>query len=189
MSASPDVSAVLVNNHRRFLAFLERRVGSREVAEDILQDAFVRGLGRVGQLRDAESAVAWFYQSLRNAIVDHWRRSGAERRVFENAEAAGDTAEPAVDPELMQTVCACVTELVDTLKPEYAEALRRVELEGASVKDFAAEQGVTPNNASVRIFRARKALRQQVERCCGTCAEHGCVDCRCGSPRATSSTR
>jgi RNA polymerase sigma-70 factor (ECF subfamily) len=35
----PETIAVLVENHRRFLAFLERRVGSREVAEDILQDA------------------------------------------------------------------------------------------------------------------------------------------------------
>ena len=189
MSASPEVVAVLVDNHRRFLSFLERRVGSREVAEDILQDAFVRGLGRAGQLRDEESVIAWFYQSLRNALVDHWRRSGTERRVFEGGDAAEAAAERAADPELMQTVCACVTELVDTLKPEYAEALRRVELEGESVKDFAAEQGVTPNNASVRLFRARKALRRQVERSCGTCAEHGCLDCRCGNPKATSSTR
>jgi RNA polymerase sigma-70 factor (ECF subfamily) len=189
MSTSPDVAAVLVDNHRRFLAFLERRVGSREVAEDILQDAFVRGLGRAGQLRDEQSVIAWFYQSLRNALVDHWRRSASERRIFEGGDATEVADELASDPELMQTVCDCVTALVDTLKPEYAEALRRVDLEGASVKDFAAEQGVTPNNASVRVFRARKALRRQVERSCGTCAEHGCLDCRCGNPRATSSTR
>ena len=191
MSASPEVVSVLVDNHRRFLAFLERRVGSREVAEDILQDAFVRGLGRAGQLRDEQSVIAWFYQSLRNAIVDHWRRTGTERRIFEGEDSIGEREEPTTDPELMQTVCDCVTALVDTLKPEYAEALRRVELEGASVKDFAAERGVTPNNASVRLSRARDALRRQVERTCGTCAEHGCLDCCCGSPgaRATSDTR
>src|SRR5688572_4203930 len=38
---TPATINVLVENHRRFLQFLERRVGSREVAEDILQDAFV----------------------------------------------------------------------------------------------------------------------------------------------------
>jgi RNA polymerase sigma-70 factor (ECF subfamily) len=190
MSASPETVAVLVDNHRQFLAFLERRVGSREVAEDILQDAFVRGLGRAGQLRDEQSVIAWFYRSLRNALIDYWRRSGSERRIFEGGDAVDAAAEEhAADPELMRAVCECVNALVDTLKPEYAEALRRVDLEGASVKDFAAEQGVTPNNASVRVFRARKALRRQVERSCGTCAEHGCLDCRCGNPRATSSTR
>jgi len=179
LPASPEVVAALVENHRRFLAFLERRVGSRDVAEDILQDAFVRGLTRAGQLRDRESVVAWFYRALRNALIDHWRRSSSERRVFEDA-AAGTVAEPAVDPELMKTVCDCATELLDTLKPEYAEALRRVELEGVSVKDFARQNGVTPNNASVRLFRAREALRRQIERSCGTCAEHGCLDCTCG---------
>jgi len=179
LPASPEVVAVLVENHRRFLAFLERRVGSREVAEDILQDAFVRGLSRADQLRDRESVVAWFYRSLRNALVDHWRRRNSERRIFDDAAVSAD-AEPSIDPELMKTVCECATALLDTLKPEYAEALRRVDLDGVSVKDFAQEKQVTANNASVRLFRAREALRRQVERSCGTCAEHGCLDCTCG---------
>lgn len=181
LPSSSDVVAVLVENHRRFLAFLERRVGSRDVAEDILQDALVRGLARAGQLRDRESVVAWFYRSLRNALVDHWRRSGAERRAIEELVAGADS-EPSVDPELMKTVCECATALLDTLKPEYAEALRRVELEGVSVKDFAREKNVSPNTASVRLFRARESLRRQLERSCGTCAEHGCLDCTCGGP-------
>ena len=177
----PETSAVtdvLVENHRRFLAFVQSRVGSREVAEDILQDAFVRGLARAGQLRDEESVIAWFYRSLRNALIDHWRKTRSEKRIFES-EAAGEGVEPAVDPELMTTVCKCVLGLLDTLKPEYAQALRRVDLEDVSVKDFAEEANVTPNNASVRLFRAREALRRQVERCCGTCATHGCFDCSC----------
>ena len=40
----------LVAGHRDFLAFLERRLGSRAQAEDVLQDAFVRGLPRVGEV-------------------------------------------------------------------------------------------------------------------------------------------
>ena len=180
LPASPEVVAVLVENHRRFLAFLERRVGSRDVAEDILQDAFVRGLARAGQLRDQESVVAWFYRSLRNGLIDHWRRSNSERRIFDDVAVGADT-EPSADPELMQTVCECATALLDTLKPEYAEALRRVDLADVSVKDFAREKHVTPNNASVRLFRAREALRRQVERSCGTCAEHGCLDCSCSA--------
>jgi RNA polymerase sigma-70 factor (ECF subfamily) len=50
------------------------------------------------------------------------------------------------------------------------------------VKAFAEAAGITPNNASVRLFRAREALRQQLQRSCGTCAEHGCLDCSCGGP-------
>ena len=181
---SPAVVSALVANHRQFLAFLERRVGSREIAEDLLQEAFVRGLARGSQLRDEESVVAWFYSMLRNALVDHWRRRGAESRAVERAAVLADDAVPGVDAELMDVVCACAASLLETLKPDYAGALRRVDLEGASVKDYAAETGITANNASVRLFRARAALRRQVERSCGTCADHGCLDGTCGTPRA-----
>ncbi len=182
-ATTPEVVKTLVENHRRFLAFLERRVGSREVAEDILQDAFVRGLAKAGDVREEESAVAWFYRLLRNALVDHWRRRASERRIVDRAAALADPSIAGVDTELMETVCACVGELVETLKPEYAEAVRQVDLGNASVKSFAETAGITANNASVRLHRGREALRRQVERACGTCADHGCLDCTCGRPK------
>jgi RNA polymerase sigma factor (sigma-70 family) len=179
MQPDPATLEVLAENHRRFLAFLQRRVGSREAAEDILQDAFVRGIGKAASLRDQESAVAWFYRLLRNAITDHFRRRGAESRAL--ARYATEPSERAVpEAELTEAVCRCVDSLVGTLKPEYAEALRRVEMEGVPVGTFAQEAGITANNASVRVHRARLALRRQVERSCGTCATHGCYRCECG---------
>ena len=181
-AVTPDVVKTLVENHRRFLAFLERRVGSREVAEDILQDAFVRGLAAAGDLRAEDSAVAWFYRMLRNALVDHWRRRASEQRTVDRAAALADESVPGVDAELMDTVCACLGELVETLKPEYADAVRRVDLGNTSVKTFAETTGITANNASVRLHRGREALRRQVQRACGTCADHGCLDCSCGKP-------
>jgi RNA polymerase sigma-70 factor (ECF subfamily) len=182
LAASSEVVQALVENHRKFLGFLERRVHSREVAEDILQDAFVRGLPRAGHLRDEESVVAWFYRSLRNALVDHYRKQGAEQRAFDRVALLSDDAAPPVDDELMDTVCACARVLVGTLKPEYAEAIRQVDLDGATVKSYAEAGGISANNASVRLHRAREALRRQVEKSCGTCAEHGCLDCHCTPP-------
>ena len=177
-SMDTGVAAALVDNHRRFLAFLEHRVGSRDVAEDILQDAVVRGLSHAGQLRDREAVVAWFYRALRNALVDHWRKAGTERRVFDDAVIAEDV-EAAADPELMETICQCAVALLDTIKPEYSEALRRVEMDGVSVQDFAREKSVTANNASVRLFRARAALKRQLASCCESCVEHGGRNCTC----------
>ncbi|MCY0986977.1 sigma-70 family RNA polymerase sigma factor [Nannocystis sp. ILAH1] len=177
---TPEVVSRLVANHREFLAFLQLRVGSRAVAEDILQDAFVRGLDKLGGLRDDEAAVAWFYRLLRNAVIDRRRRDAAAgRRLDALAAELEEAVEPA--PELHGAVCQCVARLADTLKPEYAEALRRIELDGLAVKDYAAEAGITANNAAVRVFRARDALKKQVARSCGTCAEHGCLDCTCGT--------
>jgi len=173
---------VLVANHRQFLSFLERRVGSRAVAEDILQDAFVRGMGKLDSLRDGESAMAWFYRLLRNAVVDHHRRRGANERKLSAFEAELESLDPR--SEVHGAVCGCVRELAATLKPEYAEALQAVEVAGVPVKDYAAQIGVSASNAGVRVFRARRALLEQVERCCGSCAEHGCLDCTCGTSAA-----
>jgi RNA polymerase sigma-70 factor (ECF subfamily) len=177
-AAAEEAVARLAQSHRQFLSFLERRVGSRAAAEDILQEAFVRGLRRADTLRDQESAVAWFYRLLRNAITDHDRRRGAEQRAL--ARAATEPAPDRIpEDELTEAVCQCVRSLVDTLKPEYAHALRRLDLEGASAAEFAREAGITANNAHVRAHRARLALRRQVEKSCGTCATHGCFDCQC----------
>ncbi|MGH7574330.1 MAG: RNA polymerase sigma factor [Longimicrobiales bacterium] len=177
------VARVLTDNYTQFLAFLERRVESREVAEDILQDAFVRGFGRAASVRNDESVSAWFYRILRNGIADHYRRHAAEARVRGRVAAVAEPFEAGPDDDaLLDQVCGCVRELVDTLKPEYARAVRRVDIDGTAIRVWADEENITTNNAAVRLHRARDALRRQVIRTCGTCSEHGCVDCTCGAP-------
>lgn len=176
-----DVIRVLVENHRRFLAFLEPRLGSREAAEDVLQAAFVKGLEKKDTLRDDESAVAWFYRLLRNAITDRHRRRAAQSRRQTKHEREVVAAESRRDEkDLERVVCECLDELVPTLKPEYATILRRADLEGVAVPELATELGITPNNAGVRLHRARLALKKQLELTCGTCTDHGCLDCTCG---------
>lgn len=179
------IAAVLAASRADFQAFLERRVGDRALAEDILQEAFSRGLDRIETLRDEESAVAWFYRVLRNAVIDHHRRTKSAARALESFSAELEQAE-GPHGEVERAICKCVARLAQTLKPEYAEALRRIEIEGAAVKDFAAEAGISSSNAGVRVFRAREALRRQVVASCGTCAEHGCVSCDCGAVPSSS---
>ncbi len=174
----PAVVAKLVENHRAFLGFLEKRVGSRTEAEDILQEAFIKGIERGDAVRDEESAVAWFYRMLRNAVIDRHRRRGAAARALANlAREMDDEITPPT--EFVETACGCVKKLSETLKPEYAEALHRVEVEGVAVKDYAQQAGISANNAAVRVHRAREALKKRVMQSCGTCAEHGCIDCTC----------
>jgi RNA polymerase sigma-70 factor (ECF subfamily) len=175
---TPQTIATLVENHRDFLRFLERRVGSRHAAEDILQDAFVKSADKLEALRNDESAVAWFYRVLRNAAIDYHRRGRrADKALGQFLHELETHEEPAV--ETRAAVCQCVRKLAATLKPEYAEALERIEVQGVPVKVFAEEAGISSSNAAVRVFRAREALRKQVVKSCGSCAEHGCLNCTC----------
>src|SRR3954469_16529946 len=178
-----ELLAAIAGNRRSFLSILERRVGHRETAEDVLQDAFARSLDKL-PLGSEESAVAWFYGVLRNAVIDHYRRGGASERALATlTRQLDEDAEPTLDER--NAVCRCVARLAETLKPEYALALRRIDVDGVSVQDYAAEAGITANNAGVRVFRAREALRKRVVRWCGSCAERGCIDCTCGEPGST----
>ncbi len=175
---SPQALARLVEGRLQFLAFLRRRVNSEAAAEDILQSAFVRGIEKGGAVRDEESVVAWFYRLLRNAVIDYYRQSGAaERASGELARHLTDHQEP--DESLKGEVCQCVTALLDTVKPEYREALETIDLNDGSLADLAAKAGVTSNNAAVRVHRAREALRKRVAQACGICATHGCLNCHC----------
>lgn len=172
----------LLANHRQFLSFLTSKVGSREDAEEILQDAFVRGVQKAGDIRDDESSIAWFYRLLRNAVTDYYRRKDAGKRAMESVAQEAPTADPGFDTELERTVCACVNDLIPNLKPEYADLIRRVDLGGAEVASAADELGIAPGNARVRLHRARVALRHELEQTCRTCATHGCLDCTCSRP-------
>jgi RNA polymerase sigma-70 factor (ECF subfamily) len=180
--ADPAVVAALVDNHRRFLAFLTRRVGSRDDAEDILQEAFARGLARAADIRDGERAVAWFYRLLRNAIADHWRARASQERGAE-AFAREMETDATPDAETEAEICRCFEAILPTLKPEYAGMLRAVDLDGRRPVEVAGEQGLTANAAMVKLHRARKALRMRLEQTCRACADHGCLDCTCAAPK------
>ena len=175
---NPTSVATLLENHRAFLSYLERRVGDRALAEDILQDAFAKVVARPKQAPTDEAVVPWFYRTLRNAAIDQFRRRGAADRAY-GAFARELESHAAPTSDMVSEICACVTRLATTLKPEYAEALHAVEVRGTPVKAFAEEKGLSANNAGVRVFRAREALKKRVMESCGTCAEHGCVDCTC----------
>ena len=175
-AAGSEVVETLVASHRDFLRFLERRV-DRATAEDVLQDAFVRSLQSASGV-EPQTARAWFYQVLRNALIDRARRSGASAAALERlTKELGDSDEPA--PDTRDAICQCIGQLAQTLKPEYAAAITALEVEGRSLQDFASNEGITANNAAVRAHRAREALKRQVKASCGSCAEHGCVDCTC----------
>jgi RNA polymerase sigma factor (sigma-70 family) len=175
---APLVIDALLANHREFLRYVERRVGDRALAEEIVQEAFVRSLDHTEEIR--ESVVGWFYRVLRNAVIDRQRRQAVANRQLEAFASELDSEQEA--GKLAGMACRCVVQLAGTLKPEYAEALQRIEVDGLSVADYAQSTGISASNAGVRVFRARKALREQVARACGTCAEHGCLDCHCGAP-------
>ena len=174
------LASELARQRGRFLLFLESQLGSREEAEELLQAAYLKGLKSSGAVKEKEKVTAWFFQLLRNALTDHWRKKAAEGRAIDAYGTESVRREKMDAQKLDREVCKCVSALVETIKPEYAEAIRQVDLEDVSVQDLAKASGVTANSAAVRLHRARKTLKKRLIQTCGKCAEHGCRDCDCG---------
>jgi RNA polymerase sigma factor (sigma-70 family) len=168
----------LVAQRRQFLAFVRRRVSDSGLAEDILQSAYLRAFEHRDDFKPSESAVAWFYRLLRNALIDSYRRHASKDRALETFTRELEISVQA-STDLQNQICACLHGILDGLKPEYAEVLRAVDLGEQRVQDFAAEHSISVSNAGVRVHRARAALRKQLLKTCATCAEHGCIDCTC----------
>jgi len=168
----------LLESRAHFLGFLKKRISNADVAEDLLQNAFVKSIEKRGDLRDEESIVAWFYRVLRNSVVDYYRQSG--RNPQELVGILSDLESRAkAPPDSQKEICQCVNPLLENLKPEYREALTTIDLGDGSLADLASRARITEGNAAVRIHRAREAMRKQVQMTCGACAEHHCVDCHC----------
>lgn len=173
----PQVERTLLEHRARFLDSLARRTRSRELAEDVLQAAYVRALEHGTPAVGEEGVVAWFQTVLRNAWLDRVRRAGVEDGV--SRRLAAEVEEVVADPELRDSLCACLLDAIDELKPEYAEVIREVELQGRPLVEVAGERRITPNNAGVRLHRARQALGKRLGKLCGACSAHGCLECSC----------
>lgn len=182
-----EKNAVELNLQRNaFKAFLVARVGSEAEAEDILQNGLLKALQRAGEIEDDAKLTAWFYQLLRNAVIDHYRaRSSVRRKHDALGEMIASLGEDIADaPKGWEAqLCGCLGSVVASLKPQYAGLLRRVDLEGESVQDAAKALGISANNASVTLHRARKELRTKLQAFCGACADGACLDCNCTPER------
>lgn len=173
--------AALVENRAAFLSFLRARLGGDDEAEEVLQAAFVKGLKSRARPRDEGSIRAWFFSIVRNALTDHYRRRAA--RAGAEGRAARETKLSARDEDrLEKAVCRCLHDILPTMKPEYGEILRQVELDEEPLPELASRLGLSRGNATVRLHRARKSLKSSLLQTCGACAAHGCLDCSCRKP-------
>ena len=172
----------LLAEQSAFRSFLRKRLSDDALVEDLLQQSLVKAVERGHELNNRDSAVSWFYRILRNAVVDYYRSHAADRRkvdgFLDELVTSGEDKMPGLD-EVRPTLCACLAPLVSQLRPAYADLIRRVDLEGESPAAVARDLNVTSNNLTVRLHRARQALRATLEKTCGICTKHGCLNCTC----------
>ncbi len=177
-----DMIQRLLAHESAFRVFLRRRVGDEVLSEDLLQQSMIRAVQSHHSVRNDESVVAWFYKIIRHTLIDYYRSKGAEARrneaFLQELTLSGEDREPPID-EVKSTVCTCLHRHLPKLRANYAELLRRIDIEEESPKRVAEELKISQSNLTVRLHRARQALRASLELSCGICSKHGCLNCTC----------
>jgi DNA-directed RNA polymerase specialized sigma24 family protein len=173
LRVGPDTNAVrarLIASYQDFLAFVQERVGSRALAQGILQDAFVCPNDGLDDPADDESATAWFVRRLRNAVLDYQRRHEITTHslVTFAEELAEELAEgSAAAVKTCRVVWQSMARLTRNLEPVYAQALQRIEADGLAVETYASEEGIKSHNVLVvQVFLAREGLKRQIVLAC-----------------------
>jgi len=177
------VRRALVESRRDLLKFLRRRLHSHDEAEEVLQRFILKALERSGDLRDVRTVRGWLGRVLATTVVDHQRAAATRRRREHGVDPVvlANMAETLIEPdeEIDDAVCQCLYKLLPTLKAEYAAVIWRVDLLGEPRDRVAVSLGITLNNVTVRLHRARQALKQRLEQMCHICVIHGFLDCQC----------
>lgn len=143
-----DIIQPLADHEPAFRAFLRHRVNDEALAEDLLQHSFMRAIEHHHALRRNESVVPWFYRILRHAVIDYYRSRESEARkhdAFFQALTASGEDKAAPPDDMKPTVCACLYKLLPAIRPNYAELIRRIDLEGEAPQTVAQDLEGVPS--------------------------------------------
>ncbi|MBL9136470.1 MAG: sigma-70 family RNA polymerase sigma factor [Verrucomicrobiales bacterium] len=172
------MNEVILKNLATFVAFTRKRVGDPHLAEDLVQESLVKALGARGRPVDGEDTLAWFYRVLRRTIIDLYRRRAARSRALERYQ---QELSESPSPSDTRVLCACLKRLLPAVPETYRELVERIDLQGEDPSMVAQVLGLTRNNLTVRLHRARRHLRVALSKNCRACSKHGCLDCTCGN--------
>lgn len=173
-----DAFHIFYQEHvEKIFKFVYYKVGSRELAEDITSETFLK-TWRYIETNTIEQVRAFVYRVANNLIVDHWRSKHREPEPL--PEETDDNEIPAatfdlerfIDGQLHGRVLA---HALEEIHPAYKEVLVLRYLNELTPEETAVILGKTSNNINVLTFRALKALKKHLETHYGQLTQYSTV--------------
>jgi RNA polymerase sigma-70 factor (ECF subfamily) len=161
MITNLDTESIWGEFHSQLYAFIRRRVRDDALAEDLLQQVFLRIHMRIETLRDDTKLNAWIYQIARNVIADHYRAQSASTPLDD------EIPEPESDTDdLADRLAPSIRNFVNALPDMYRNAFLFTEVHGKSQVELAQRLGISVSGAKSRVQRARAQVKQMLLDCC-----------------------
>jgi RNA polymerase sigma-70 factor (ECF subfamily) len=135
--------------------YLCHSCGCVELAEDLMQEAFMRFLRTAPGNMDEKAMKSYVYRTAESLLVDHWRHSKLSRGLLATwLRPSSSSRQPHHEH---------VTEAFGNLKPQQQSLLWLAYVEGYDHREIAEATGVRERSVKVLLFRARKALAAILE--------------------------
>jgi len=160
-----DVAQELSDPLRRYL---ERLVGNRATADDLVQETLVKIARALPEFEGRSSVKTWAFTIATRVATDHVRRPHSRAQMVEIDESAPALLSDAeIDQRLViDEMNSCVREVIDSLPEDYRTALVLHDLEGQTAAQTAEISGCSLATAKIRIHRARLRLKEALNRQC-----------------------
>jgi RNA polymerase sigma-70 factor (ECF subfamily) len=156
--AAGDVSfaSLFAHYHGPITSYLYRLTGSRETADDLTQETFLKAFRALARTDPDVDVRAWLFRIATNTAVSHHRR----QRLLTWLPFSPGMPEPADDSPLADALGEqeLVAAALRAIGQKHAGALLLRHHLNLSVDETAAALGVSANTAKVRLHRARKAF-------------------------------
>lgn len=150
------------------LHFIERSVGNRSVAEDLLQEALMRMNKGLPSFAGRSSVKTWAFSIARRVVADYLRHPDRKRNIIaldaieEPVESARDLDARLIESEMTE----CIRAVIETLPESYRTALILHDLEGLTAEQTSEVCDCSVATAKIRIHRARHQLKEALAKQC-----------------------
>jgi len=159
-SGNPEAYAVLVNQHQNMIrAVAFRMTGSLNDAEELTQDAFLRGYQELGSFKQDSKFSTWLCQIAINLSLD-WRRRESRRESIHSKWAADALSENSSSGGFPDELSRRVQESLNHLPAKQRAAIVLTVYENQSHAEAAKTLGCTEATISWRVFAARRKLKR-----------------------------
>ncbi len=142
--------------------FILGRISDTSMADDILQDVFLKVHTHIDTFDGSDKIRNWLYRIARNTIIDYYRT----RKNSEEISAALAAPEPDAAEHARQEIGTCLVPMIEQLPDRYRQAVRLSEIEGLTQKEVARQQGISLSGAKSRVQRGREMVRNLLTECC-----------------------
>jgi RNA polymerase sigma-70 factor, ECF subfamily len=141
--------------------FLRHRARDDAVADDLLQEVFLRALRRQNGLCGIDNPRAWLFHAARNLLIDRLRLAKEQIPLPDDLPAEIEDLPPPVDG-----LSQCLPRALAELSPQDREALTLCDIEGMTQQEFATRLGLSLPAAKSRVQRARVRLKTHLSQVC-----------------------